>query len=118
MPAFRKLDLLGHDLWLAHGQLEALAAHGLDQDAELQFTAAGNLKRFELSDGKAKKFWEIAVEGSAHTVRYGRIGAKGTSKEKSFASPEAAAADAEHLGDSGHGLQVELDDPVLDGLGF
>ena len=33
-----------HDARPADGQLEALAAHGLDQDAELQFAAAGDLE--------------------------------------------------------------------------
>ena len=28
-----------------HGELEALAAHGLDQDGELQFAAAGDVER-------------------------------------------------------------------------
>ena len=34
---------LEHDLRARHGQLEAFAAHGLDQDAELQFAAARHL---------------------------------------------------------------------------
>ena len=32
------------DARLADGQLEAFAPHGLDQDAELQFAAAGDLE--------------------------------------------------------------------------
>jgi len=52
---------------------------------------------FELADGKSSKFWEITVDGDSHTVRYGRIGANGTSKVKSFATTDAAAADADKL---------------------
>lgn len=54
-------------------------------------------RRFELVEGSSKKFWEIAIDGDAHTVRYGRIGASGTEKTKRFASVAAARADAEKL---------------------
>src|SRR5205085_8083396 len=37
--------LARHDPWLADRELEALAPHRLDQDAELQFAAPGNLER-------------------------------------------------------------------------
>ena len=37
------VDLLGDDLGLAHGELEALAAHDLDQDGQLQLAAALDL---------------------------------------------------------------------------
>ena len=37
------VDLAGDDLGLAHGQLEALAAHGLDQHGQLQLAAALDL---------------------------------------------------------------------------
>jgi predicted DNA-binding WGR domain protein len=52
---------------------------------------------FELSDGKSHKFWEIRVEGTSHTVRYGRIGTNGTTKTKDFADAAAATADAAKL---------------------
>lgn len=55
------------------------------------------MQRFELVDGKSSKFWEIDVQGSAHTVRYGRIGTDGQSKEKSFDDGDAAQAAAEKL---------------------
>lgn len=55
------------------------------------------MRRFELVDGKSSKFWEIAVEGSSHTVRYGRIGTDGRETTKEFGSPEEAAASAEKL---------------------
>lgn len=55
------------------------------------------MRRFELVEGKSSKFWEIAVEGSSHTVRYGRIGTDGRETTKAFGSPEEAAASAEKL---------------------
>ncbi len=55
------------------------------------------MRRFELKEGTSKKFWEIEVEGSSHSVRYGAIGANGQTKTKDFASPAAATADADKL---------------------
>lgn len=49
----------------------------------------------EFVEGTASKFWSVAVDGDSHTVRYGRIGKAGQSKESSFASEEDALADAE-----------------------
>ncbi|MEZ6038914.1 MAG: DNA ligase [Planctomycetaceae bacterium] len=49
-----------------------------------------NRRYFEFSDGKSHKFWEISVDGNAVTVRYGRIGSKGTTNRKDFADAEAA----------------------------
>ena len=40
--------VLKQDLRPRHGELEAFAAHGLDEDAELQFAAAGDLHRILL----------------------------------------------------------------------
>ena len=53
--------------------------------------------RFEFSDGKSNKFWEIRLEGSAHTVNFGRIGTNGQSKTKEFADEDKARASAEKL---------------------
>ena len=53
------------------------------------------MRRFEYKDNRSYKFWEIKVEGNAYTVRYGKVGAKGSTSTKSFATPEKAAADAE-----------------------
>jgi DNA ligase-1 len=49
---------------------------------------------FELVDGKSSKFWEIKLDGSSVTTRYGRIGASGQSTTKDHGS--AAAAQTEH----------------------
>jgi uncharacterized protein (TIGR02996 family) len=58
---------------------------------------AGGTRRFEFTEGGSAKFWEVTVDGSAHTVRYGKIGTPGQEKGKSFGSEAAAMADAEKL---------------------
>ena len=57
--------------------------------------SAVGARMFEFSDGKSNKFWEIAVEGTDVTVRYGRMGSDGQTKTKSFADEDAANAHAE-----------------------
>jgi DNA ligase-1 len=52
---------------------------------------------YEYSDGKSEKFWEITRDGLDVTVRYGRIGADGQSKTKSFADQAAADKHATKL---------------------
>jgi DNA ligase 1 len=47
-------------------------------------------RRFELVEGTASKFWEVARDGLSVTVRYGRIGTDGQSKIKDFADEAAA----------------------------
>ena len=54
-------------------------------------------RSFELLDGKSAKFWEIEVEGTSHTVRYGKLGAKGTTKTKSFADTDKCQKSADKL---------------------
>lgn len=48
-------------------------------------------------DAKSSKFWNIQLEGSSHTVTYGRIGSAGQSATKTFVSEELARKDAEKL---------------------
>jgi DNA ligase-1 len=47
-------------------------------------------RRFEFSEGRSNKFWEISATGTEVTVRFGRIGTVGQTQVKSF--PDAAAA--------------------------
>lgn len=54
---------------------------------------------FEYVQGASNKFWEVTVTGQEVTVRYGRIGANGTTKTKKLANADAAAAHAEKLVD-------------------
>ncbi len=51
------------------------------------------MRRFELSDGKSNKFWQVETQGVAMTVSFGRIGTQGQTQTKSFGS--SAAADTE-----------------------
>ncbi len=48
-------------------------------------------------DAKSSKFWTIELQGSGHTVTYGRIGSAGQTSSKSFASEEAARKDFDKL---------------------
>ncbi len=59
--------------------------------------SSGSARRFELVEGGASKFWEIALAGDGHIVRFGRIGTKGQEKTKSFADAAAAKAAAAEL---------------------
>ena len=54
-------------------------------------------RRFELVEGSSSKFWEVARDGCAVTVRYGRIGSDGQAKTKEFASEELAQRHADGL---------------------
>jgi predicted DNA-binding WGR domain protein len=52
---------------------------------------------FELVEGGSKKFWEITVDGAGHKVRFGRLGAQGQTRSKSFADEATAQRDAAKL---------------------
>jgi predicted DNA-binding WGR domain protein len=54
-------------------------------------------RRFELTEGAAYKFCEIAVVDRTTTVRAGRIGTPGEAKAKQHPSPKAAQSAAELL---------------------
>ena len=47
-------------------------------------------RRFEFTDEKSNKFWEIALDGNEQIVHFGRIGTAGQEKRKKFASPAEA----------------------------
>lgn len=51
-------------------------------------------RRFELEEGGSSKFWEIELDGSDLTTRWGRIGTNGQSKTKTF--PTEVKARTEH----------------------
>jgi predicted DNA-binding WGR domain protein len=55
------------------------------------------MRRFELSDSTSNKFWEVAVKGKTLNVTFGKIGTKGQSKPKDFATPEKAKTEMEKL---------------------
>ncbi len=62
---------------------------------------------FELEDDKSSKFWEVAVDGTEVTVRYGRIGANGTTKVKEFDDGSKAQQHADKLIDQKTGKGYE-----------
>lgn len=53
------------------------------------------LRRFEFKDARSYKFWEITVEGTSFTVRYGKVGTDGSTSTKSYPTEEKAQAEAE-----------------------
>ncbi len=55
------------------------------------------MRRFEYSDDKSSKFWEISHAGSAFTVRYGKIGTDGQTQSKEFADVATAEKQAQKL---------------------
>lgn len=55
------------------------------------------MRRFEFEEGGSSKFWEVAVEGAAMTVRFGKIGTDGQTKTKSFGSDADAKKEADKL---------------------
>ncbi|HLL84809.1 MAG TPA: WGR domain-containing protein, partial [Longimicrobium sp.] len=55
------------------------------------------MRRFEFVDGSSSKFWEIELEGSGFTVRWGRIGTAGQVQQKSFATEAKATAEHDKL---------------------
>jgi uncharacterized protein (TIGR02996 family) len=52
---------------------------------------------FEFHEGSSDKFWEITLDETAHTVRYGRAGTDGQSKIKDFPTVEKAKASYDKL---------------------
>ncbi|RVU15097.1 WGR domain-containing protein, partial [Methylobacterium oryzihabitans] len=55
------------------------------------------MQRYELTAGSSSKFWEAGIRGNVLTVRFGRIGTQGQSKDKTFAAPAAAQAELDRL---------------------
>ena len=47
------------------------------------------MTRLEYTDASSNKFWEVVVEDTSRTVRYGKIGSAGTAKTESFADASA-----------------------------
>ncbi|NJK63330.1 MAG: WGR domain-containing protein [Synechococcaceae cyanobacterium SM2_3_1] len=47
-------------------------------------------RTFYLKHGSSDKFWAIQLEGSSHTVNYGKTGTSGTTQTKDFPTESAA----------------------------
>jgi DNA ligase-1 len=57
----------------------------------------GGKRHFQYVDGKSDKFWEIEVNGTEVTVRYGRRGTAGQTNTKSFRDEAAARKHADGI---------------------
>jgi len=55
------------------------------------------IRLFEFVDDSSSKFWEVTLNGSEFTVRFGKIGTNGQSKTKNAGSPEKAKSEMEKL---------------------
>jgi predicted DNA-binding WGR domain protein len=51
----------------------------------------------EYKDNKSEKFWEVSVEGSVMTTRWGKIDSSGQSKKKDLSTHEIACDEAKKL---------------------
>lgn len=60
-------------------------------------TTSASKRRFEFSDDKSNKFWEIEIAGDTITTKWGRLGSKGQSKTKTYADDSKAQAAFEKL---------------------
>jgi uncharacterized protein (TIGR02996 family) len=74
----------------------AAAAPAPKKDAA-PVTVEPGFRRFEFSEGGSNKFWEVKVEESEQTVRFGKIGTAGQEKVKEFDSASEAKADTKKL---------------------
>jgi DNA ligase 1 len=52
---------------------------------------------FEFVDGASSKFWEIKLEGTAFTTRYGKIGTDGQTSMKEYDSDDKAQKEYDKL---------------------
>ncbi|MFO0668903.1 MAG: WGR domain-containing protein [Polyangiaceae bacterium] len=55
------------------------------------------MPRYEFSEGTSNKFWEITLEGSSFTTRYGKIGTDGQVTLKEFDSADKAQKEYDKL---------------------
>jgi predicted DNA-binding WGR domain protein len=70
-----------------------------DYDANLGIVLGGRIPRceYQLVEGTAEKFWAIELDGTTHTVQFGRIGTAGQTQTKEFKTPEEAQKAYEKL---------------------
>jgi predicted DNA-binding WGR domain protein len=71
----------------------------LQPEKEVVQPAAGESgwRRFEYVRGASNKFWEIRLEGSSYTTRWGRIGTEGSITVKGWGSPRQAEAEYDKM---------------------
>ncbi len=59
--------------------------------------STGKARHFEFVEGSSKKFWEIFLDGSSFTTKYGRIGTDGQETIKEFDTADKAKKEYEKL---------------------
>jgi DNA ligase-1 len=77
----------------------AFPAPGKSGEPSRTFPSASPSEKhyFEFIAGSSSKFWEVSVEGSEMSTRWGRIGSAGQSKTKSFPDEATARTTADKL---------------------
>jgi predicted DNA-binding WGR domain protein len=63
----------------------------------VRFVLGGMMRRFEFIQGTSNKFWEISIQATEVTIRFGRIGTSGTVQTKSFVDVTQTEAEAAKL---------------------
>lgn len=58
---------------------------------------SGGARYFEFVEGSSSKFWEIALEGTSFTTRYGKIGTDGQISMKEYDSDDKAKKEYDKL---------------------
>jgi predicted DNA-binding WGR domain protein len=63
-----------------------------DYDPRVGIVAGGRIPRreYQFVEGTSKKFWAIELDGTKHTIQFGRIGTAGQTQTKQFKTPEEA----------------------------
>ena len=82
----------------ARAAVAAVAVADKD-DEDGDGTAPQRVRRLRFEQGGAAKFWQVALNGSALTVRFGRLGSQGQSQLKQCETIERAAREMDKLVD-------------------
>jgi predicted DNA-binding WGR domain protein len=70
-------------------------------------SSGSQARRFEFSDDKSNKFWEIQLEGKSFTVKYGRIGTAGQTQTKNWPTEDKCKKEYDKLVDEKLGKGYE-----------
>jgi predicted DNA-binding WGR domain protein len=80
--------------------LEQFAGYPVtDFNPAVGIVAGGRIPRreYQLVEGSSQKFWAIELDGTKHTIQFGRIGTAGQTQTKKFKTPEEARKAFEKL---------------------
>jgi DNA ligase-1 len=67
------------------------------QEGDTRVAATKTKRRFECVQGSSDKFWEVDLQGSSVSVRFGRNGTQGQASVKNFADAAKAAKHADKM---------------------